>query len=85
MAQSFEQRRNGLSMTDKQHYIVTVLGSTKVYESINVALLESRDKLRERLRFNAKRLCQRFCGFDRAFQIASKYGFDSGVFQQSSE
>ena len=56
MAQSFEQRRNGLPMTDKQHYIGTVLGSKKVYESINVALLELRVKLRERLRFNPKRL-----------------------------
>ena len=52
-------------MTDKQYNIITVLGSQKAYKGINIALLELHVELRESPRFNAKTLCQRFCGFDR--------------------
>ena len=80
MTQGLEQNRNGIRMTDKQYNIVTVLGSQKAYKGINIALLELHVELRESLRFNAKTLCQRFCGFDRTLKVAGEYRFDTGIF-----
>jgi len=57
-----------------------VLGSQKAYKGINIALVELHVELRERLRFNPKRLCQRFCGFDGTLDVAGKYRFDTGIF-----
>ena len=57
-----------------------MLGSQKAYKGINIALVELHVELRERLRFNPKRLCQQFCGFDGTLDVAGKYRFDTGIF-----
>jgi len=66
-------------MTDNQHDFPAMLTSETINEGVNIVGFKTDIELREGLRFNPKRRCQRLRGLHSTLKVASKDCVDARI------
>ena len=66
-------------MTDNQHDVPAMLASETINEGFNIVGLKTDIELREGLRFNPKRRCQRLCCLHCTLKVTGKDCVDARV------